>query len=96
MTPSLSRNPPKSGYFFFFHLSQLTNLHAFRARFPKVSEHALDHFKYMKLLLYIFERRVQRFATSDTKWVNRAVTAVADPANKTPDLSSVFTCLYYI
>jgi hypothetical protein len=33
---------------------------------------------------------------SDTKWVNRAVTAVADPANKTPHLSSVFTCLYYI
>ena len=47
----------------FFHLSQLTNLHAFRARFSKVKEHALDHFKYVKLLLYIFERRVQSFAT---------------------------------
>ena len=94
MTPSLSRNPPKSA---FFHLSQLTNLHAFRARFSKVKEHALDHFKYVKLLyIYLKEGCKVLRQNFDTKWVNRAITAVADPANKTPDLSSVFTCLYYI
>jgi hypothetical protein len=61
MTPSLLRNPPKSA--FFFHVSQLTNLPAFRARFSKVKERALDHFKFVKLLLYIFERSVQSFVT---------------------------------
>ena len=58
----------------------------------------MDHFKYVKLLLYICLKEGCKVLgqNSDAKWVNRAVTAVADPANKKSDLSSVFTCLYYI
>ena len=33
---------------------------------------------------------------SETKWVNGAITGVVDPANKKANLSSVFTCLYFI
>ena len=33
---------------------------------------------------------------SDTKWVIWATTEVADTANKTPNLSSVFLCFYCI
>ena len=65
--------------------------------FQKSQNIHMDHFKYVRLLLYILKEGCKVLGpNSDTKGVNGAISGVADPANKKPNLSSVFTSLYYI
>ena len=53
----------------------------------------MNHFKDVKLLLYIFETRVQRFWGQILKSSGSSglLSGVMETANKTPNLSSVFT-----
>ena len=52
----------------------------------------VSHFKDVKLLLYMFETRYKVSGSDyDIKWVIGLLSGVVDTANKTPNLSSVFT-----
>ena len=56
----------------------------------------MDHFKCVKLLIYIYLKEGCKVLGPDfdTKWVIGAIAGVVNTNNKTPNLSSVFTCLY--
>ena len=58
--PFLTYEPPKVSVFSFSPANKFT---CFLSRFQKSENMHMDHFKYVKLLLYIFERRVQSFGT---------------------------------